>query len=292
MKKTCKLLGLDRQGNDSLHRPNPWEFLVDNKHHLVWCNVFKAASTSWMYNFNILAGYSPQFLKKSKLVPMTLARQRYPRPSLFALRKAFNTSISFLIVRHPLERLLSAYRDKLQYALPHTHHKKLGNEIIMKYRYRRKQQRSVFSQKWPTFPEFVDYLVDSVRQGERLDMHWSPIVEFCTPCMFDFQVIAHTETLQEDQQYLIEMAHLGHLIRPEWRNAGKGNTGNQVAKYYSQLTRSQILQLYHIYRYDFELFNYSIQGYLELGIPDKDPSNLLDAITMKDFHQNDSPKVY
>nr|XP_023023218.1 carbohydrate sulfotransferase 8-like [Leptinotarsa decemlineata] len=111
-----------------------------------------------------------------------------------------------------------------------------------------RQQRSVFSQKWPTFPEFVEYLVDSVRQGERLDMHWSPIVEFCTPCMFDFQVIAHTETLQEDQQYLIEMAHLGHLIRPEWRNAGKGNTGNQVAKYYSQLTRSQILQLYHIYR--------------------------------------------
>ncbi|KAG5877033.1 hypothetical protein JTB14_006514 [Gonioctena quinquepunctata] len=123
-------------------------------------------------------------------------------------------------------------------------------------------------------------------------MHWSPIVEFCTPCMFEFQVIAHTETLQEDQMYLIEMAHLGHLIQPEWKNAGKGTTENQVYKYYSQLTRSQILQLYHIYRYDFELFNYSIQGYLELGIPDKDPSNLLDAITMKDFRQNDLPKVY
>lgn len=56
MKKMCKLLGLDRPGNDSLHRPNAWEFLVDNKHHLIWCNIFKAASTSWMYNFNILAG--------------------------------------------------------------------------------------------------------------------------------------------------------------------------------------------------------------------------------------------
>lgn len=56
MKNTCRLLGLDKPGNDTLHRPNPWEFLVDNKHRLVWCNVFKAASTSWMYNFNILAG--------------------------------------------------------------------------------------------------------------------------------------------------------------------------------------------------------------------------------------------
>ncbi|KAJ8984220.1 hypothetical protein NQ317_011130 [Molorchus minor] len=255
MKKMCRLLGLDRHGNDTLHRPNPWEFLVDNKHHLIWCNVFKAASTSWMYNFNILAGYSPKFLKKSKVVPMTLARQRYPRPSLQALKKAFNDSISFVIARHPLDRLLSAYRDKLQYALPHTHHRKLGNEIIMKYRYKMKQQdKRLNTQRWPTFPEFVEYLVDSVRNGERLDMHWTPIVEFCTPCMFNFTIIAHTETLQDDQMYLIGMAHLENLIKPEWQNAGKGTTANQINKYYSQLTRSQILQLYHIYSIGYQVF--------------------------------------
>lgn len=69
-------------GNDSLHKANPWEFLINKKYQLVWCNVFKAASTSWMYNFNLLAGYSPQFLKKSQMVPLTLARKKYPRPSL------------------------------------------------------------------------------------------------------------------------------------------------------------------------------------------------------------------
>lgn len=134
MKQTCKVLGLDASGNDSLHRPNPWEFLVNRPYHLVWCNVFKAASTSWMYNFNILAGYKPKFLKNSKLVPLNLARRRYPRPSLHALQEALNDSIAFLIVRHPLERLLSAYRDKIQFSLPHTLHRKLGNEIVLKYR--------------------------------------------------------------------------------------------------------------------------------------------------------------
>jgi chondroitin 4-sulfotransferase 11 len=69
-------------GNDSLHKPNPWEFLINNKYQLVWCNVFKAASTSWMYNFNLLAGYSPLFLKKTNIVPLSLARKKYPRPSL------------------------------------------------------------------------------------------------------------------------------------------------------------------------------------------------------------------
>lgn len=78
----CNEFGLDIRHDDSLHKPNPWEFLVSRKYHLVWCNVFKAASTSWMYNFNILAGYSPEFLRKSNVVPLELARKRYERVTI------------------------------------------------------------------------------------------------------------------------------------------------------------------------------------------------------------------
>lgn len=141
LKESCSRFGLDIPGNDSLHRPNPWEFLINKKYHLIWCNVFKAASSSWMYNFNILSGYKPQFLKNNNLVPLQLARKKYPRPTLDELRTALNSSLSFLIVRHPFERLLSAYRDKIQFALPHTHHHKLGNEIILKYRLKMKKVR-------------------------------------------------------------------------------------------------------------------------------------------------------
>lgn len=35
-----------------------------------------------MYNFNILAGYSPEFLKKSNAVPLELARKKYPRVTI------------------------------------------------------------------------------------------------------------------------------------------------------------------------------------------------------------------
>lgn len=34
--------------------PNAWEFFLSPGHGLAWCNVFKAASTTWMYYFNIL----------------------------------------------------------------------------------------------------------------------------------------------------------------------------------------------------------------------------------------------
>lgn len=74
------------------------------------------------------------YLKKSKVIPLILARKKYPRPSLSELQRAINESLSFLIVRHPFERLLSAYRDKLQFSLPFTLHQKLGTQIILKYR--------------------------------------------------------------------------------------------------------------------------------------------------------------
>lgn len=34
--------------------PNAWEFFISPGHGIAWCNVFKAASTTWMYYFNIL----------------------------------------------------------------------------------------------------------------------------------------------------------------------------------------------------------------------------------------------
>ncbi|XP_018322881.1 carbohydrate sulfotransferase 11 isoform X1 [Agrilus planipennis] len=281
LRKTCKLLGLNKVGNDSLHKPNPWEFLINKKYQLVWCNVFKAASTSWMYNFNILAGYNQKILDDVKQVPLSLARKRYPRPSAKELEEAIKNSLSFIIVRHPLERLLSAYRDKIQHSMPRTYHQKLGFQIVARYR-SKADKTKLRKQRWPSFSEFVRYLLDTVKNKEPFDMHWAPITQFCTPCMFNFKFIAHTETLEEDQNYIIHQAGLEGIIKPEWRNRGKGITTEQINKYYSELTRTQILHLYNVYRYDFELFNYSLSGFIEVGKPDEDPSTLLSAINSKD----------
>jgi hypothetical protein len=51
MKQACHYFGLDQPGNDSLHRPYSWECLIDKKHHLVWCNVFKSGSTRYFVIF-------------------------------------------------------------------------------------------------------------------------------------------------------------------------------------------------------------------------------------------------
>lgn len=121
---------------------------------------------------------------------LVLARKKYPRQTVESLMKAFETSTSFLVVRHPLERLLSAYKDKIVHAVPKSHHMSLRRRIIKTYRKKWKQNTEP---PYPTFEEFVRYIL---RSKKISDMHWVSVTAFCTPCMFDFDYIAHMETLQ------------------------------------------------------------------------------------------------
>lgn len=47
------------------HPPNAWEFFISPGHGLAWCNVFKAASSTWMYYFNILGNNQSIFSRYS-----------------------------------------------------------------------------------------------------------------------------------------------------------------------------------------------------------------------------------
>uniref|UniRef100_A0A8D9EV50 Carbohydrate sulfotransferase n=1 Tax=Cacopsylla melanoneura TaxID=428564 RepID=A0A8D9EV50_9HEMI len=215
LKENCEKFGLSLPSNDSLHRANTWEFLINKQYRLVWCNVFKAASSSWLFNFNVLAGYSPQFLRRQSQAPaLSLARVKYPRPSLSDLESAVSDpagSVTFVIVRHPFERLLSAYRDKIYNSLPNTVHRSLSSMILRKYR---PQAANKSNSRRATFEEFVLYLLDTFRSEESppgLDMHWAPIVTFCTPCLVNFNVILKDETLQVSY-YSEEVTQVGIFL--------------------------------------------------------------------------------
>lgn len=115
------------------YAPNAWEFFISPGHGIAWCNIFKAASSTWMYYFNILGGYDIKFLQRTNSSPLELARKRFPRPTQAELQEALSTSLSFLIVREPFERLLSAYRNKLE-GCRNKYYKLLGAQIVKQYR--------------------------------------------------------------------------------------------------------------------------------------------------------------
>ena len=99
---------------------NANNLLVLKSRQLVWCPVFKAASTNWMKTIPTLSNYLPAQMQLMKLKlhnPHELAR-RVARPlSSKAFEEYMQQSprpVSFVIVRNPIERLLSAYREANQ----------------------------------------------------------------------------------------------------------------------------------------------------------------------------------
>lgn len=104
--------------------------------------------------------------------------------------------------------------------------------------------------KYPTFQEFVRWLLDQIKHDNYLDMHFVSYTKFCTPCLINFDAILKFETLEEDQMYLIEKTGLKHIIAPEWQNMGKGkNTLDLLQQFYSKLTRSELDGLYDYYKW-------------------------------------------
>lgn len=91
------------------------------------------------------------FLQRTRTSPLELARRKFPRPSPDELSEALSTSLSFLIVREPFERLLSAYRNKLE-GYRNRYYKILGEQIVRKFR---KLSKKVSGHSKKLFPAII-----------------------------------------------------------------------------------------------------------------------------------------
>ena len=116
----------------------------------------------------------------------------------------------------------------------------------------------------PTFPEFVQYLIDT-DLANYADDHWIPYYLYCTPCSVRYNAVAKFETIRPDQEYILKMGGIAHLIKSKWRHMTKGKPTKTVAKkYFSTITIEQARKLYEKYKFDFELFDYSPENYFRM----------------------------
>ncbi|XP_066971737.1 carbohydrate sulfotransferase 11-like [Macrobrachium rosenbergii] len=246
------------------------QMFVDRAHSLTWCKVPKAASTSWLHAFLELAGVN-DVASKDMAGKHALLREKYPLLTNSLLKRIMPTSMKFMVVRHPFERILSAYRDKLEnserdlkdrggyyYAI-------YGKRIVKAYR--KSSSGSEFSsneRKEPTFREFIQYLLDT--DVEEYDEHWKPIFLLCTPCHIRYDVIAKMETLAKDAEFILYHRGLSGTVNIEWshKTDQSKKTTDVLKSYYSQLTSSEIKQLYYKYLPDFLMFEYDAEPYLNL----------------------------
>jgi len=251
--------------------PEEWNFLkrvnwlymyIAKKESLVWCKVPKAGSSTWTFNYLKLAGIQASDHKIHKLL-----RDYFPKPKD---NRALRDTYRFMVVRHPFERILSAFRDKLE-SLDRDlinrdgwYFSKYGKAIVSGYREDMSGNSS--SKAEPTWREFVTYLLDTPLT--KFDEHWMPMWMLCSPCVVRYDAIAKMESFSEDTQYIISQAGLQDVLSVEWKHR-TGTVGNseKIVDYYSQLTKSEIVGLYYKYQLDFELYGYDPDPFFEIARP-------------------------
>ncbi|KAF2364680.1 Sulfotransferase [Trinorchestia longiramus] len=248
----------------SLKRVN-WEYMYwARKEGLLYCKVPKSGSSTWVYNLLRLAGV-PNTKLKTDIGLHKMLRNYYPRPRSKD-EALYRRSLKLLVVRHPFDRILSAYRDKLEsyerdllYRNGY-YHKMYGRNIVRAHR--NFSGPSHGNRSEPTWREFVSYLLST--PTSHYDEHWRPIHLMCPPCASKYDVIAKMETFNEDTQYVIHQLGLEDRLSVEWIHASGSSSSADIAKtYYSQLTREQVLALYEKYRLDFELFAYDAADHIQ-----------------------------
>nr|XP_053629793.1 carbohydrate sulfotransferase 10-like [Cherax quadricarinatus] len=241
------------------------------KHSFIWCPIFKAASTTWMKHLLQLSG-------KNKTIPGShrSARRMYRQPRDPALREhLLRNALKMIIVRHPLERLLSAYRDKmLRVKSPNHRFEELQRHIAQRYPDSSISLNTSFNVNnatKPTFTQFLKKVIYDLKQAwksggkKSINMHWRPYWLTCAPCQVSYDVIAQVETLDLDQEYVIRQLGLQDQLFKLHTHASNfdvfNGTRDAVQHYYSQVPLTLLNEVVQYYKQDFDLFGYSPDPY-------------------------------
>lgn len=268
MLQTCKKYGAVLRAPEMLAKKNM--LIWDIQDGLIYCRIAKVASSTWTTNmlrldrsFNSDLPESKRWLKEYG-ARENEAFRKYPVPATEAERqKALSKATKFLVVRHPLDRLVSSYLDKVADTTKEPNllkHRDVKTAILTQAG--RKAEPGMV----PTFPEFVDYVVretqglQSPRDWKRV-MTWKSYSSKCLPCDVKYDVIIKLETHTEDEKWLINTRNLTQLSKVrDWRHLSSSKSLRDSLL--SQLSKDQLSAIYTNYKVDFEMFNYTMNKYL------------------------------
>ncbi|XP_042204802.1 carbohydrate sulfotransferase 11-like isoform X2 [Homarus americanus] len=239
-----------------------YNLLLDERHKAIYCYVPKVACTNWKRMMMILSGRTNKVdpLNISSHVPHeegVLTRLSVARIKSSLLNYKLRTYTKFLIVRHPMERLVSAYRNKLviNSTSAADFKKRFGVTIMKKYRKGSSAQKIPKNGHGVTFAEFVSYIVERKQESHQsLNEHWASYVDLCHPCTIRYNIIGKYETLEEDSEYILRK--IGAPPDLHFPPVVPSRTASLVADYMASLSPELGQKLYDLYRLDFKLFEY------------------------------------
>lgn len=235
--------------------------LYSNKKKAIYCFVPKVACTNWKWIiYQLENGYTSNGVITRAQIHNNLPFNRVWNDETYEKIKQYYT---YLFVRHPFERLVSAYRNKLfkPYRDDHYLLNTLGKYIIKKYR-----KNSTVNTGTCTFAEFVEFLIDKASKhgSKSFNEHWKPYSKLCDICHTRYDFIGKHETLVEDSRLILKKLKVdSRLIFPEnGTDDYKTRSSEIYEEYMRTIPKEKILKLYNIYEDDFDAFSYKLHQFV------------------------------
>ncbi|XP_061593991.1 carbohydrate sulfotransferase 14 [Cololabis saira] len=227
--------------------------LVNDEYRFLYCYVPKVACSNWKRVLKVLNGALENVkvnIKMDHRSDLLFLSSLKPEEIRYRLTHYFK----FMFVREPMERLLSAYRNK--FGEIESYQKKYGVEIIKRYRKGRAKDAAVTGDD-VTFAEFVRYLLDE--DADRMNEHWMPMYNLCQPCAIPYDFIGSYEHLENDADYVLQRIGAPPFVHfPERQTWYKPVTVETLHYYLCSLPQKLLRELLPKYILDFSLFAYPL----------------------------------
>ncbi|KAJ8419091.1 hypothetical protein AAFF_G00005900 [Aldrovandia affinis] len=182
---------------------------VEESHKILYCEVPKAGCSNWKRTLMVLNGLAPSTDKISHdAVHYGKHLRKLDSFDVKGIRERLSNFTKVIVVRDPMERLVSAFRDKFEQPNPY-YHPVFGRAIIRKYR-ENATVEALQSGSGVTFGEFVQYLLD-VERPVGMDIHWESVNKLCFPCFITYNFIGKFETLEQDANYFLGLIVIYHF---------------------------------------------------------------------------------
>ena len=168
-----------RPSEQMSHRDYKVNYIEDKEHKVLFCEIFKCASTFW------------KGVLKSRVENV-------------GIKMSTDGSVTnldwfkFMFVREPYQRFMSFYVDKLY--MPNPEFWRMFSELIPRCKNSKTKRKGCCEDV--KFTELLEYVIQEIDNKRPLDPHLTPMHEHCHPCENKFDFIGKMENFSSDAYHV------------------------------------------------------------------------------------------
>lgn len=250
----------------------PKHLIYNHKKGILYCYLPKVANTNFRRVFfglngdvsaekvRSLDGYQVYFIMADKMTYLFKEAPAERTRMMAEYRK-------FLVVREPLERLLSGYRNKFFH--PNSNHQAEYHSKYLEFYHRHPQLkyerkiRTNFTAGPLTFVEFLVYFVDCFETSYYMNEHFVPGHLLCPPCEIEFDYIGKYETINRDAKFIFDKLNIDIDFPGKNDNYSSVSTTVIAEQYYSKVPSHVMKKVMTILEPDYTIFGYDFPEWLK-----------------------------